>query len=218
MAGIRCGIAFHSIDEFRAGFVANGPACFVPYPDEVEPGAVMEVDVTLGESRLELRGEVMSADFDESGNVGLKVQLDEASWQAVAKFARDYREGSATDGIFATTRMQIRPIVATVPAAPMEHEDRAERLDPGAVVDGRFRIESHLATGGMGEVYRAEHVHLKRPIALKLLRRALSRRSTHRDRFDPLPRFTFDERTSSPASSACAAQIVAPKMKMQPEM
>ncbi|MHB8416622.1 MAG: protein kinase domain-containing protein [Myxococcales bacterium] len=43
-------------------------------------------------------------------------------------------------------------------------------LAPGQVVDGRFRIEAHLAAGGMGDVYRAEHVYMKRPVALKLLR------------------------------------------------
>jgi class 3 adenylate cyclase/tRNA A-37 threonylcarbamoyl transferase component Bud32 len=43
-------------------------------------------------------------------------------------------------------------------------------LVPGTVLDGRFRIERHLATGGMGEIYRAEHIYMKRRVALKLLR------------------------------------------------
>ncbi len=43
-------------------------------------------------------------------------------------------------------------------------------LAPGTVLDGRFRIERHLATGGMGEIYRAEHIYMKRRVALKLLR------------------------------------------------
>jgi hypothetical protein len=38
-------------------------------------------------------------------------------------------------------------------------------LKPGEVLEGRFLIEAHLATGGMGEVYRANHVHLNRPVA-----------------------------------------------------
>ncbi|MDP1826040.1 MAG: protein kinase [Archangium sp.] len=187
MAGsIRCGVAFHSIDEFRAAFIARGPSCFVPYPDEVEPGAVMDIDVTVVEARLELRGTVEAADFDESGSVGLKVMLDEPSWKAVCKFVLEFRDGLASSGIFATTRMRIAPIgglaprgVIVTPAQaeplPTPGDDaRAERLEPGTMVDGRFRIEAHLATGGMGEVYRAQHVLLKRPIALKMLRRALS--------------------------------------------
>lgn len=174
---IRCGVAFPSIEAFRASFLANGPACFVPYPDEVASGEVMEVDVTVVEARLELRGEVVGPDFDESGNVGLQVKLDDASWQAVTRFAAEVKDGAASDGMFATTRMQIKPMVTAAPAAPVKLEvapQPRERLVAGLVVDGRFRIDAHLATGGMGEVYRAEHVHLKRPIALKLLRRSLS--------------------------------------------
>lgn len=49
-----------------------------------------------------------------------------------------------------------------------------ERLEPGTLLDNRFQIESHIASGGMGDVYRAAHVFLKRPIALKLLRRTLA--------------------------------------------
>ena len=43
-------------------------------------------------------------------------------------------------------------------------------LEPGTVVAGRFRVESFLAAGGMGEVYRAVQVYLKRPVALKVVR------------------------------------------------
>lgn len=50
----------------------------------------------------------------------------------------------------------------------------AGRLVPGRVIGGRYRLEARLASGGMGEVFRATHVELKRPLALKVMRRELS--------------------------------------------
>jgi serine/threonine-protein kinase len=47
-------------------------------------------------------------------------------------------------------------------------------LQPGAVVDGRYRIVRKLADGGMATVFRAEHILIKRQVALKLLRTDLA--------------------------------------------
>ncbi len=45
----------------------------------------------------------------------------------------------------------------------------------GQVIDGRYQIESVLGEGGMGLVYRARHVALGKPLAIKVLRPDVSK-------------------------------------------
>ena len=39
----------------------------------------------------------------------------------------------------------------------------------GAVLDGRYRVETPIATGGMSTVYRGLDIRLDRPVALKVM-------------------------------------------------
>lgn len=39
----------------------------------------------------------------------------------------------------------------------------------GTVIDGRYRIERKLGSGGVGTVYLAEHLALRKPMAVKML-------------------------------------------------
>ncbi|MDQ0864807.1 serine/threonine-protein kinase [Arthrobacter globiformis] len=55
-------------------------------------------------------------------------------------------------------------------------------LDPGTELAG-YRIESMIARGGMGVVYRALDVQLSRPVALKLLAPELAANDKFRQRF-----------------------------------
>ena len=45
----------------------------------------------------------------------------------------------------------------------------------GRVVSGRYRIEKLLGEGGMGAVYLAEHMHMRKRVALKLLHAEMSK-------------------------------------------
>ena len=47
-------------------------------------------------------------------------------------------------------------------------------LVSGTVIDGRYRVVREIGAGGMGRVYEAEHMFLRRAMALKLLRRGLA--------------------------------------------
>ena len=47
-------------------------------------------------------------------------------------------------------------------------------LAPGTVIDGRYRVTREIGAGGMGRVYEAEHMFLRRSMAIKLLRRGLA--------------------------------------------
>ncbi|HUS63088.1 MAG TPA: protein kinase [Kofleriaceae bacterium] len=48
----------------------------------------------------------------------------------------------------------------------------ADAPDPmvGQIIDGRYKVTRRLGEGGMGEVYAAEHVHIEKRVAIKLLR------------------------------------------------
>jgi len=64
--------------------------------------------------------------------------------------------------------------------------DRDPQHDPllGYVIDDRYRIERQLGAGGMGIVYKAVHVKLGKPLAVKVLRPELSTHSEALQRFE----------------------------------
>ena len=64
---------------------------------------------------------------------------------------------------------------------PTANAPGAERI--GEVISKRYRISALLGEGGMGAVYLAEHVHMKKRFALKLLHPAMARNEEVIERF-----------------------------------
>ena len=61
----------------------------------------------------------------------------------------------------------------------------------GQVLDGRYRIDHVIGQGGMGAVYRATHLSMGKPVALKVIR------SEHASDLDAVRRFQREARAAS---------------------
>ena len=55
------------------------------------------------------------------------------------------------------------------PAGPMVQGSTGGQLEPGFVLDGRYKIESFLGKGGMCSVFKAKHLLMDKYVAIKLL-------------------------------------------------
>jgi len=64
-----------------------------------------------------------------------------------------------------------------------EATDDGDRVSIGATLDGRYRIDALIGTGGMGRVYRAEHTGIGRAVAIKILHNDLNHNREAAQRF-----------------------------------
>jgi serine/threonine-protein kinase len=75
-------------------------------------------------------------------------------------------------------------VSASAPALP------DDALESGRVLDGRYRIDGVIGGGGMARVYRAEHLKIARPVAIKVLH------AGHSQNRDAVARFQREATTS----------------------
>jgi eukaryotic-like serine/threonine-protein kinase len=96
----------------------------------------------------------------------------------------------------ASGEMETRPAAAR----PVKRASKSKDTLCGKLVDGRYRIQERIGEGGVGVVYAAEHVQLKRKVALKVLHPLFAPHSEFRLRFEREAQAA--SRTSHPACVA----------------
>src|SRR6185369_15364076 len=77
-----------------------------------------------------------------------------------------------------------------------------EALEPNRVLAGRYRLEERLGQGGMGAIWRAEHLVLQAPVAVKLIDREAVPDE------DTLARFLREAKSAAALRSPHVVQII----------
>jgi serine/threonine protein kinase len=90
-------------------------------------------------------------------------------------------------------------------------EQRFERDLCGEVVDGRFRVEEKLGSGGMGTVWRVQHVESLQRFALKTLE------PTYANQEEATQRFLREARSAAALKTRHVVRIIDAKMRHQHE-
>src|SRR6185295_9282488 len=78
----------------------------------------------------------------------------------------------------------------------------ATSVGPGSVIAGRYRLGAQLGQGGMGSVWRAEHLTLRSPVAVKLIDPEIAGKR------DTLERFQVEAQAAASLRSPHVVQIL----------
>lgn len=109
---------------------------------------------------------------DETGDTPLDPETEEDDPDAASS---DDPNGDGTDNLEIFTEEDA--------SADDRDEDEEEGDLVGAVISDRYRLDEYIGGGGMGEVYRAEHVMMKKTVAVKILRSEVTDREKLVERF-----------------------------------
>ncbi len=85
-------------------------------------------------------------------------------------------EGSAEQTLYATQETFSDNRMTSIPEPPVGSHI-------GRLVAGKYRLESVIGSGGMGEVYQAEHIALHMSVAVKVMHEARATSEEHTRRF-----------------------------------
>jgi serine/threonine protein kinase len=116
------------------------------------------------------------------------VELLRSTYARTSRGADTFVEAGAqvhTPVLFAAVAGTEALTSAVAPAAPAEsgRPEFPDAIPAELTRHERYRVVRLLGAGGMGAVYEAEHLVMQRPVALKVIRRALTANAAARDRF-----------------------------------
>lgn len=131
---------------------------------------------------LALSGQSASQRTEDIGMLAPPPRVDQATRDSRPPRQDDLATGSSLDDMTSNERPGVSERRRRRSHTTAQPEQRV-----GQVL-GKYRLTELIGRGGMGFVYRAEHVKLGRPVALKLLR------SSHAERRDAVARFFQEAR------------------------